>query len=187
MGVPLRLAVVFFLLPALFATSVASAADNVEPERMGNLYWFGNFGLFNPKGDIGELNTGWNLSGGVGSRVHPNIAVESTLAFMRSSGSPGDLWAIPLTVGARLIYPTPVFEPYVGAGFGFYYVSLDKPRVDDTAFTLGGYLSAGADAWLNRQIALNAELKYQYMNPKLSGSHVDTSGLVFTLGIRMGF
>jgi hypothetical protein len=26
---------------------------------------------------------------------------------------------VPLTLGARLIYPTPVFEPYVGAGFGF--------------------------------------------------------------------
>ena len=159
----------------------------MEPDRLGNLYWFGHFGLYYPKGDIGDLNTGWNLSGGVGSRVHPNVAVESTLAFMRSSGAPGHLWAVPLTVGARLIYPTPTFEPYVGAGFGFYYVSLDKPHVDDSAFTLGGYLSAGADAWLNRSTALNAELKYQYMNPGLSGSDVNTSGVVFTLGIRMKF
>jgi opacity protein-like surface antigen len=167
--------------------SVASAADAVSPERTGKLYWFGNLGFFSPQGDIDALNTGWNLSGGVGSRVDPNVALESSLSFLRSHASPGDVLVVPLTVGARLIYPTPVFEPYVGAGFGFYYVDLKKPGVNDTAFTLGGYLAGGADAWLNPTMAFNAELKYQCANPDLGGGRVDTSGVVFTLGVRMMF
>jgi len=183
----LRAVFVVSLMAALCIVSVASAADAVSPVRTGNMYWFGNFGLFSPRGDIDALNTGWNLSGGVGSRVDPNIALEGSLSFLRSNTSPGDVLVVPVTVGARLIYPTPVFEPYVGAGFGFYYVDLKKPGVNDTAFTLGGYLAGGADAWLNPTMAFNAELKYQYANPDLGGGRVDTSGVVFTLGVRMMF
>jgi hypothetical protein len=36
-------------------------------------------------------------------------------------------------------------------------------------------------------MAFNAELKYQYANPDLGGGRVDTSGVVFTLGVRMMF
>jgi hypothetical protein len=187
LGFPLRTAVVLALGIAVFAASVATAGDSVEPERRGNLYGFGNFGIYDPGGDIGELHPGWNLSGGVGLRVHPNVAVESTLAFLRSNGAPGDLWAIPLTVGARLIYPTPVFEPYAGIGYGVSYVDLNRPGGNDTSVTLVDYLSLGADAWLNRNTALNAELKYQFMNSGLTGSNVDTSGVIFTLGVRRTF
>jgi len=187
MGFPLRTAFVLALVLALFAASVASAEDSVEPERKGNLYWFGNFGIYDPGGDIGELHTGWNLSGGVGLRVHPNVAVESTLAFIRSNSASGDLRAIPLTVGARLIYPTPVFEPYAGIGSGVSYVDLNKPGENDTSVTLVDYLSLGMDAWLNRNTALNAELKYLFMNSGLTGSNVNTSGAIFTLGVRMTF
>jgi opacity protein-like surface antigen len=186
----LRAVFVISLMAALCTVSVvsvASAAGAVSPERTGKLYWFGNFGLFSPRGDIDALNTGWNLSGGIGSRVDPNIALESSLSILRSHASPGDVLVVPLTVGARLIYPTPAFEPYVGAGFGFYYVDLKKPGVNDTAFTLGGYLAGGADAWLNPKMAFTAELKYQYADPDLGGESVDTSGVVFTLGVRMMF
>ena len=187
MELPLRTAVVLALMFAIFAASVSSAEDSVEPERRVNLYCFGNFGLYDPGGNIGELHTGWNLSGGVGLRVHPNVAVESTLAFIRSNGASGDLWAIPLTVGARLIYPTPVFEPYAGIGSGVSYVDLNKPGENDTSFTLVDYLSLGADAKLNRNTALNAELKYQFMNSGLTGSNVNASGAIFTLGVRRTF
>jgi len=183
----LRTTVLVSLLLTLCIVSGASAADAVSPERTGKLYWFGNFGLFYPQGDIDSLNTGWNLSGGIGSRVNPNIALESSFSLLRSNASPGEVLVIPVTVGARLIFPAPVFEPYAGAGFGFYYVDLEKPGANDSAFTLGGYLSGGVDAWLNPQMAFNAELKYQYSNPDLSGNRVDTSGVIFTLGVRMMF
>ena len=187
MGFPLRTAVVLALVIAVLAACVASAGDSVEPGSRGNYYWFGNFGLYEPGGDIGALHTGWNLSGGVGLRVHPNVAVESTLAFLRSNGASGDLWAIPLTVGARLIYPTPVFEPYAGIGSGVSYVDLNRPGGNDTSVSLVDYLSLGADAWLNRNTALNAEMKYQFMNSGLTGANVNTSGVLFTLGVRRTF
>ncbi|MBP2685891.1 MAG: hypothetical protein H6Q81_796 [Deltaproteobacteria bacterium] len=187
MGFPLRTAVVLALVIAVLAACVASAGDSVEPGSRGNYYWFGNFGLYEPGGDIGALHTGWNLSGGVGLRVHPNVAVESTLAFLRSNGASGDLWAIPLTLGARLIYPTPVFEPYAGIGSGVSYVDLNRPGGNDTSVSLVDYLSLGADAWLNRNTALNAEMKYQFMNSGLTGANVNTSGVLFTLGVRRTF
>ncbi|MBP2683352.1 MAG: hypothetical protein H6Q79_1391 [Deltaproteobacteria bacterium] len=187
MGFPLRTAVVLALVIAVLAAFVASAGDSVEPGSRGNYYWFGNFGLYEPGGDIGALHTGWNLSGGVGLRVHPNVAVESTLAFLRSNGASGDLWAIPLTLGARLIYPTPVFEPYAGIGSGVSYVDLNRPGGNDTSVSLVDYLSLGADAWLNRNTALNAEMKYQFMNSGLTGANVNTSGVLFTLGVRRTF
>jgi len=187
MGFPLRTAVVLALVIAVLAACVASAGDSVEPGSRGNYYWFGNFGLYEPGGDIGALHMGWNLSGGVGLRVHPNVAVESTLAFLRSNGASGDLWAIPLTLGARLIYPTPVFEPYAGIGSGVSYVDLNRPGGNDTSVSLVDYLSLGADAWLNRNTALNAEMKYQFMNSGLTGANVNTSGVLFTLGVRRTF
>jgi len=187
MGFPRRTSAVLLLLLALGAASVASAEESVEPERRGTVYWFGNFGLYDPGGEIGEFRTGWSLSGGAGLRVHPNVAVESTLGFIRSTGTPGDLWAIPMTVGARLIYPTPFFEPYAGLGYGVYYVNLSRPGVHDTSFSLVDYLSLGTDARLNRNMALNAELKYQFTNTGLTGSNVDTSGLILTLGVRVDF
>jgi len=187
MGFPRRTSVVLALLLALSAASVASAEESVDPERKGTACWFVNFGIYDPGGDIGEFHTGWNLSGGVGLRVHPNVAVESTLGFIRSTGTPGDLWAIPMTVGARLIYPTPYFEPYAGLGYGVYYVDLSRLGVNETSFSLVDYLSLGVDARLKRNMALNAELKYQFTNTHLTGSNVNTSGTFFTLGVRVVF
>jgi len=66
----------------------------------------------------------------------------------------------PLTFGVRLIIPAPVIEPYIGAGLGIYFVSLDEPGIDDSDTTVGGYGSLGLDAWLNPRMALNFEGKY---------------------------
>ena len=70
---------------------------------------------------------------------------------------------------------------------GVSYVDLNKPGGNDTLVTLANYLSLGADAWLTRNTALNTELKYQFMNSGLTGSNVDTSGVLFTLGVRRTF
>jgi hypothetical protein len=64
---------------------------------------------------------------------------------------------------------------------------LNTPGGSDTSFTLVDYLSLGTDAWLSRNVALNAELKYQSTNSGLTNSNVDTSGVIFTLGVRMTF
>ena len=70
---------------------------------------------------------------------------------------------------------------------GVYYVDLNKPGGNDTSVSLVDFLSLGADTWLNRNTALNAELKYQFMNSGLTGSNVNTSGVLFTLGVRRTF
>ena len=179
--------VVLALALILHAASVASAEDSGVPEDRGTFYGFGNFGLYDPGGDIRSLHTGYTFSGGIGLRVHRNVAVDGTLALIRSDSASGDLWAIPLTVGARFIYPTPVFEPYLGLGYGVYYADLRTPGESDTSFTLVDYLSIGADAWVSRNVALNAELRYQSTNSWVIDPDVDTSGIIFTIGVRRMF
>ena len=180
-------AIVLALALIFHAASGSSAEDSGVPEGRGTFHWFGNFGLFDPGGDIRDLHTGYNFSGGLGLRVHRNVAVDGTLAVIRSESASGDLWAIPLTVGARFIYPTPVFEPYLGLGYGVYYADLKKAGESDTSFTLVDYLSIGADAWVSRNVALNAELRYQSTNSWITNPDVDTSGVLFTLGVRRTF
>ena len=71
--------------------------------------------------------------------------------------------------------------------YGVSNVDLNRPGRNDTSVTLMDYFSLGADAWLNRNTALNAELKYQFMNSGLTGANVNTSGVIFTLGVRRTF
>ena len=93
----------------------------------------------------------------------------------------------PLTFGARLILPAPVFEPYVGLGLGIYFADLNEPGIDDSDTTIGGYGSIGLDAWLNPRMALNFEGKYHWVEPEFNGVDVDVSGWTLSLGIRIAF
>ena len=100
----------------------------------------------------------------------------------------------PLTIGGRLIIPHPFIEPYVGAGLGLYFTSLDEPinGIDDTSSDFGGYLSIGADFWLNPRVALNIEGKYHWVDPTFEnnlGNSVDVSmgGWTANLGARVAF
>ena len=94
---------------------------------------------------------------------------------------------VPLTFGARLILPAPVFEPYVGLGLGIYFADLEEPGIDDSDTTFGGYGSLGLDAWLNPRMALNFEGKYHWVEPEFNGVDVDVSGWTLSLGIRIAF
>jgi len=77
---------------------------------------------------------------------------------------------VPLTIGARIIIPHPFVEPYLGAGMGLYFSSLDEPAttgfsgIDDTSSDFGGYLSGGVDLWLSQRVALNFEGKYHFVS-----------------------
>src|SRR3990170_4374212 len=161
----------------------------------GQTYLFGHVGLFQPNDDdptptgggLGGYDTGGSFDIGIGSRVTPNLAIEGTFGAYGADRGSDEVAVAPLTFGARLILPAPVFEPYVGLGLGIYFASLDEPGINDSDTTIGGYGSLGLDAWLNPRMALNFEGKYHWVEPKFNGLDVDVSGWTLNLGIRISF
>lgn len=162
----------------------------------GQMYFFTHLGIFDPNDDGDGLRgyeSGGNFDVGFGSRVSPLFAVEATLGGYAAENGPDEAAVVPLTIGGRLIIPHPFIEPYLGGGIGMYFSSLDEPSstIDDTSTDFGGYLSVGADFWLNQRVALNFEGKYHWVEPSfdLGGSDVDVdmSGWTANLGVRISF
>jgi len=161
----------------------------------GQTYFFGHIGLFEPNDDdptltgggLGGYDTGGSFDIGIGSRVTPNLAVEGTFGAYGADRGSDEVAVAPLTFGARLILPAPVFEPYVGLGLGIYFADLNEPGIDDSDTTIGGDGAIGLDAWLNPRMALNFEGKYHWVEPEFNGVDVDVSGWTLSLGIRIAF
>lgn len=158
----------------------------------GQMYLFGHLGLFEPNDDrdgLEDYDTGGAFDIGIGSRVSPVLAIDGTFGAHSADRGPDDLTVVPLTVGARLILPSPVVEPYFGGGLGLYFASLDEPStgINDDATAIGGYLSLGVDAWLSPRMALNFEGKYHIAEPEFDGVDVDVSGWTIGLGVRVSF
>lgn len=189
----LALAATFALSPA--ASAMSHMGGGTPPPRhaeSGEPYFFGHVGIFEPNGDSDGLDgfdSGWNVDAGIGSRVTGNIAIEGMVSRFQADG-PGssDVAITPLTFGARLILPQPIVEPYLGVGLGFYHVNLDHPTLGgDSDTNFGGYLSLGADAWLNPKVALNFEGKYHLVETTYFGNDVNVGGWTVNLGVRVGF
>ncbi len=158
----------------------------------GQTYFFAHLGIFEPNDDRDGhegYDTGGAFDVGIGSRVSPNLAIEGGFGAYSSERGPDDLSVVPLTIGARLIIPAPVVEPYIGGGLGLYFADLDEPStgINDSDTTIGGYAALGLDAWLNPRTALNFEGKYHFAEPEFNGFDVDVSGWTLNLGIRVSF
>lgn len=173
----------------------------------GHGYFFTHLGIFDPNDDRDGLHGydhGTNFDFGFGSRVAPMFAFEGTFGAYGADSGSREARVVPLTMGARLIIPTPFIEPYFGAGLGLYFTSLKEDSeasrrdfapfsgIDDTSSDFGGYLSAGVDMWLNQRVALNFEGKYHFVQPTFetnAGNDVDVnlSGWAANLGVRVSF
>lgn len=192
-----------FVLPARADRYERYRGDEPPPKRgamvppprhavYGQTYFFGHIGLFEPNDDLDGLSgydTGGSFDVGIGSRVSPNLAIEGAFGGYSSDRGGDEVAVVPLTFGARLILPSPVIEPYVGAGLGLYFSNLDEPSsgINDSDTTIGGYGSLGLDAWLNPRTALNFEGKYHWVQPTFDGIDVDVSGWTLSLGVRVSF
>lgn len=157
----------------------------------GQTYFFGHIGLFEPNDDGDGLkgyDTGGSFDVGIGSRVSRILAIEGTFGGYASDRGDDEVFVLPLTFGARLIFPSPIIEPYIGGGLGIYFADLEEdPFIDDSDTTIGGYGSVGLDAWLNPRTALNFEAKYHRAEPEFDGVDVDVDGWTLSLGVRVAF
>jgi opacity protein-like surface antigen len=173
----------------------------------GHPYFFTHLGVFDPN-DFGDglrrYESGSTFDVGFGSRVAPMFAFEGSFGAYGADDGSKEARVVPLTMGARLILPTPFFEPYVGGGLGIYFSSLYEGSassgrgfspysgIDDTSSNFGGYFSTGVDMWLSRRVALNFEGKYHFVKPTFQTNagndvDVDLSGWTVNLGVRIDF
>lgn len=167
----------------------------------GQPYFFGHVGVFEPNTDTDGLkffDSGMNFDIGIGSRVSPILAVEGAIGSYSTDKQGLTVTVVPITIGVRVIAPSPFFEPYIGGGVGIYSADVDFPTAINGAgqavavasgseTTMGGYLSAGVDAWLNPRMALNVEGKYHWANPSIGPVDVNVGGWTVNLGIRISF
>ncbi len=167
----------------------------------GQPYFFAHLGVFDPNNDSSILpdgglrgyDSGGNFELGIGSRVSPVFAVDGTIGGYHAERGSDEVTVVPMTIGGRFIIPHPFIEPYLGAGLGLYSTKLkDAFRgIDDTSTDFGGYLSVGADFWLNPRVALNFEGKYHWVtstfNSNIGSEDVNLGGMTVNLGVRVGF
>ena len=170
-------------------------AAEVPPPRHSTYsapYFFAHLGVYSPNDDsdgLFDYDAGGSFDFGLGSRLSPIFAVEGTFGGFSAERGEDDVTVVPLTLGARLIIPNPVVEPYLGGGFGLYFSSLDEPSsgIDDDSTDFGGYLSLGMDFWLTPRVAVNFEGKYHWIDAEYEGIDVDLSGWIASLGVRVSF
>jgi hypothetical protein len=182
----------------------AATVPTQRHAQQGEPYFFAHLGVYDPNDETDGLkgyDSGVNFDLGIGSRISPVFAVEGTFGAFGAERGSDEATVVPVTIGGRFIVPNPFIEPYLGAGFGLYFSSLkEDPRVgppvfsgiDDTSTDFGGYLSLGADFWLNQRAALNVEGKYHWVTPTFRSNagtdfDVDMGGWTVNLGVRLSF
>ncbi len=175
----------------------AAAPARQRHAQSGEPYFFGHIGAYDPNADGDGLrgyDSGFAFDLGVGSRVSPVFAVEGTFGAFSAEAGDDEVAVVPLTIGLRFIVPNPIIEPYLGAGLGLYFSSIDDLvlGIDDDSTDFGGYMSLGMDFWLSPRVALNFEGKYHWVDAEytdFSGfdRDVDLSGWTVNFGVRVSF
>jgi opacity protein-like surface antigen len=158
-----------------------------------------------------DFDSGYALSGAVGSRFSPNVRSEVAVAYRSQEGvsstrnvifiSPPNpeakLRALSLDLNIYYDLPTagPV-RPYLGAGAGLAQVSLDDALIEDEASTLNLQAMAGVSAAVSPRANIFAEARYQRLGSiELETQFGNTSGndkiapdnLSVFAGVRFGF
>lgn len=175
----------------------AAAPARQRHAQHGEPYFFGHVGAYDPNADGDGLrgyDSGFAFGLGVGSRVSPIFAVEGAFGAFSAEAAGDEVSVVPLTIGARFIIPNPFIEPYIGAGLGIYFSSIDDLvlEIDDDSTDFGGYMSLGMDFWLNPRVALNFEGKYHWVDAEYTdvsgfGRDVNLGGWTVNFGVRVSF
>jgi hypothetical protein len=124
------------------------------------------------------------------------LAVEAAATFHDNSYEGGDVHVTQYPVQlSGLIYPFPswMISPYLLGGGGWYYSRVTysgalSATSDQTEHTFGAHAGAGADLRLGPSIALDADLRYIFLNPTgTQVKHGDFNYWQVTAGLNFQF
>jgi outer membrane protein len=193
----------FILLAACAVLTAFLAGNAAANDLQGRLAVTGRLGVINPANGerdlpgVGTLvvstDAGFIGGGGFIFGVDENIAAELDITHSTyHTGGFGQANVTNLSIGAQYRLPeSRRLIPYCGAGID---VLINNFNNFSSNTTLGLHLNSGLDYMLQRQIALNAEIKgVEAFNADVkdfTGAKVgnfDPSNVSFTMGVRVFF
>jgi hypothetical protein len=149
-------------------------------------------GIYTPTSNaLKSFDMGFNGEVAIGHYFNPYFATELGVGYFASSYSDSgsrkfDLWAVPLTLALKAIYPIGKFELYALGGVGAYFAGakLDNSNYSN-ATALGGFLGGGANLNFDRNWFFNdtwyigIEGKYLLARPTFNfpGTDVGTTNI----------
>lgn len=195
-----KLIVLACLATAVSMTAGTAMADSIK----GKLGVTGRIGLLNPADNNAEFNdnntdTGIVAGGGIIYGINDHIAAELDVTRTVFDSDTGDFGLTNISFGGqyRFALQQSQLVPYVGAGLDILVADYEKNNgaSSDVDTTAGIHISGGVDYFLQRNLALTAEIKLvaapdAKITDNRTGNHAgdfDPSSLSSTVGIRYFF
>lgn len=177
-----RLLVVVFSLLLVPAAALAQPVPNAGQVAAG-----GEFGVFLPADD--QLDPGLIGGGLIEFYATPRVGIRGTVTAIRNGyNNLEDVDERQLRFGADVIYNWEygTVHPFLGAGIAMHwlrhYNNGENIGENDTEF--GMQVLGGAEFFMNRDWAIKAEARYQWVPDR---PHVDPDGLGLTVGVKAYF
>ena len=143
-----------------------------------------------PKGGmIGGVALSANLVSNF--NAYMEIKYYSRVGELSFTGEKTELSILPLSFGARYIYPLPylsgMFHPYGGGGFDVYFYYEDNPIGTVLNSTSGYHLMGGTYIRFLQGFPLMLNLKLKYTWAEAKENNIQLGGLEFAFGFVLAF
>jgi hypothetical protein len=178
----MRLAVMTVLL-ILAPVAHAAAQPRVPDAEMWGIG--GDFGVFVPQES--GLDNAVELQAIADYYLTPRVSIRPTFGWTSPSfeGRDDDLRVIRLTVDLLYNWEGGKIHPFVGAGFGAYFLRhIANGGVGDTQSEPGFNLGGGIEYFTSRTVTVKGEGRYHIVN---DDGLPDASGLSLTIGLKKYF
>jgi outer membrane protein W len=149
-------------------------------------------------GTTSHLDTKNGVNGelALGQYADPELALELGIGYFESRGAPAGetgstrLKAIPIVITAKGFVPLGALQPYLEAGIGIYYTTLEVSGntggfSSQSKTTYGAHAGFGFDIDLASKLFIGLEGRYLWVKPYYGGHPVKLDG--FATSINLGF
>jgi hypothetical protein len=185
-----------FLLFSLFIANGLAYPAADRPIRQGSVeVLLGSYDMNEPRFEAvypsGGLMGGLTLSSAIISNVNLYLeakyyARQGELSFTKEKT---DFYMVPISLGARYIFPLGLFNPYVGAGPDFYFYHEDNPIGKTLNYANGFHVTGGTYIRPKKSLPLmiNLKVKYTWAKAEKEGIRVQLGGLEYGAGLVFTF
>ena len=182
-------------LLSLPAFSLASSS-NEKPIPQGSIeFLLGNYNMNEPRFEAVYPGDGFIAGVGLSSALVSNInfyleikayTQKGTLTFTKEET---DFVLVPVSLGARYIFPFGLFNPYAGAGVDFYFYYEDNPIGTVLNYANGRHFLAGIYVQLHKKvpILINLKLKHTSARAEENDIKIQLGGLEYSASLTFVF
>lgn len=180
----------------LLLVTVPAFAENPPNNTTLKNYAILKLGAYIPQADdMDNFNDGFNVEVAVGQYINPNVAIDLSVGWLKSSGNvpgvSGQVRAYPVLLSIKGLVQVPRGELYVLVGGGVYFTDVDVSGFgfsgSTTDTTSGFQAGVGGNFNLSGNVFLGLEGKYFWANPEWEGVNVHIDGIQATANIGYRF